>query len=93
MAWLFKTDGSKEMIEPKNGKFWELKELYELIGCSLVQWIDLEEGWGMWIDEEGKLVHMPLINVQGTREWVKVYGKTDIIVGNAILTETKYLQQ
>ena len=45
----------------------------------------------MLIDEEGKLKEKD-INQEATDHWVKSYGMTDIIVGNAILIKKRLIQ-
>ena len=42
-------------------------------------------GATMWINEEGKLLGLPF-NPLGTVFWEEEFGKTDIIVGNVVLT-------
>lgn len=75
-------------VQPKDGKRFSLQELYDLLECTCVQVIPLNDGLEMWIDEEGKLKNEDywLVNNIATQEWEKVYGKTDIIVGNALIT-------
>ena len=43
-------------------------------------------GIDIWIDDDGKLVENPKINLLGTALWMKEYGPTDIIVGNIVIT-------
>jgi len=42
-------------------------------------------GVTMWINEEGKLLGLP-VNPIGTMFWTAEYGSTDTIVGNIVLT-------
>lgn len=37
MATLYRADGTVETVEPKDGKAFRLKELYEMLDCTLVQ--------------------------------------------------------
>ncbi len=89
MATLIKKTGEKVEVKPKNGTDFDLKELYELIGCEMVQCVPFGEGKSLWIDEEGKLVDnwQDNINHEATKEWIKLYGDTDRIVGNALICE------
>ena len=41
MATLIKQDGTKKEVEPNNGFDFQLKEMYELIGCSMIQIIEI----------------------------------------------------
>lgn len=45
---------------------------------------DLEE-FSMWCNEEGKLTGLPL-NHAATALWEVSYGKTDVMVGNVVIT-------
>jgi hypothetical protein len=61
--------------------------LQEQVG-GLVQVIDLVgelEGVSLWVNEEGKMYGLP-INESATHLWEKSYGKTDVIVGNVVIT-------
>lgn len=65
----------------------ELSFLQEQVG-GYVQVIDLVgelEGVSLWVNEEGKMYGLP-INEVATYLWEKSFGKTDVIVGNAVLT-------
>lgn len=42
-------------------------------------------GLTLWVNEEGKLISLPF-NSLATRLWEMSYGKTDVIMGNAIIT-------
>ena len=39
----------------------------------------------LWVNEEGKFSGLP-INALATELWVRSYGKTDVIVGNVVIT-------
>jgi len=54
MAVIIHPDATWKQIHPKGKKF-TLEEMYELIGCSLVEAVYLRNGDIAWIDEEGKL--------------------------------------
>ena len=87
MATLYKTDGTFQEITPKNGTDFKLEELYELIGCELVEMIGLEEEMCMLTDEEGKIKRQE-INPEATDIWWKSYPYArnyDCIVGNAVV--------
>lgn len=46
------------------------------------------EGYSLYINEEGKLNNLPFNDI-ATAIWERVYGRTDIIVGNAVLVSSK----
>ena len=91
-AILVRPDRSIESIEPENGKDFQLKELYKLIECDLIEIIyhdKLINGkeYIIIIDEEGKLKESP-INYIVTSFWNV---SRDFIVGNAIICPKEML--
>jgi hypothetical protein len=85
MALLIKTDESIEVIEPKDAeRGFTLAELYQHIGCELIQVVPtILDGKIMIIDEEGKCKDEPKLNLLATT--VYNYGLEDPIVGNAVI--------
>jgi len=86
-ALVIKSTGETEIVELPDDNSAE----YELLKETLQGWIqpvsldqDLD-GFVIWVNEEGKLERLP-INSKATKLWEISYGKTDIIVGNAIIT-------
>lgn len=61
-----------------------LEKLQEAVG-GWVQAIDLSDTMSMWCNEEGKMMSLPH-NPFGQAFWEKVYGRTDYIVGDIVLT-------
>ena len=61
-----------------------LKVLQEAVG-GYVQVVDLKENLSLWCNEEGKMLGLPA-NHFATIMWEKRFGKTDVIVGNAVFT-------
>lgn len=55
--FIVKTDGSKHVITPKNGKKFELEELQEIVG-GYIQAIRLSESQSMIVNENGKLYNL-----------------------------------
>lgn len=55
--FIVKTDGSKHVITPKNGKNFELEELQEIVG-GYIQAIRLSESQSMIVNENGKLYNL-----------------------------------
>jgi hypothetical protein len=66
-----------------------LEEAQEFVG-GWVERILLKNGDIMLIDEEGKLKQNS-INHKATDYWVKSFGMTDVIVGDAILIKQNAL--
>ncbi len=55
MAKVIKHTGEViEEVLPLNGRDFKLEELYQHVGCEFVQMVRIENGWQMWLDEEGK---------------------------------------
>ena len=64
------------------------KELQARVG-GYVQVFPLRgqfEGYELWVNEEGKLMNLPF-NTVATLIWEECYGRTDVIVGNAVITK------
>ena len=66
-----------------------LEEAQEFVG-GLVERVQLKNGDVMLIDEEGKFKNLH-VNQKATDHWIKSYGITDVIVGNAILIKQSAL--
>jgi hypothetical protein len=63
------------------------RELQKLVG-GYVQVIALRgqfAGYELWLNEEGKLMNLPF-NTVATLIWEECYGRTDVVVGNAVIT-------
>jgi hypothetical protein len=50
---IYRTNGTREVIT--RDAFPELKEIYGLIGCEMVEGYSLPNGTQLWVDEEGRL--------------------------------------
>jgi len=92
------TDGAILSIVPNNGLYFTLEEMQKAVG-GLVEMLPLPDGRTMIINEEGKLVAEPVKNREATNIWKKQYPKKiypisndELIVGNVIITNEKYLQ-
>jgi hypothetical protein len=73
----------EEIPDPKGS----LKAFYGHLGANLVQMVSFP--WGeLWVDEEGKLTGRDF-NPVATKIWAGSYGRTDTIVGPAILRVRK----
>ena len=79
------TDGSKDVAEFEKGDSYNL--LSSTVG-GLIQCVSLDDKEGkpdMWLNEEGKLIGLDQ-NPTATALWVDMYGTTDVIMGNVIIT-------
>ena len=64
------------------------RELQSRVG-GYVQVIALRgqfAGYELWLNEEGKLMNLPF-NTVATLIWEECYGRTDVVVGNAVITK------
>jgi hypothetical protein len=80
-ALVITTAGEMSVIDIADN---ELSTLQGKVG-GWVQAVDLNDTLTLWCNEEGKLEGLP-VNRYGTELWESVYGKTDIIVGDIVLT-------
>lgn len=87
MATLIKQDGTKKEVEPNNGSDFQLKEMYELIGCSMIQIIEIGDQI-MVIDEEGKFEPTPHKNEKATELASNYLFAGDYIAGDALVCES-----
>ena len=90
MAVVIKTDGTKEGLQPKNNKVFTLEELKSVVG-GYIEIVPLEEGYSMVINEEGKLLDLP-INVIATRVYRTSRNADDFIVGNVLICSNKEIE-
>lgn len=96
-ATLFQTDGSTLQITPDNGSTFSLHELYDLLGCNMIQVLNVGEICDtdsiLILDEDGKFRQSPVINVKATviAHAHHAISKYDYIVGDAILCDADML--
>jgi hypothetical protein len=80
---IIRTTGEIEFADFEHGNS------YNTIKEAVAGWIECVHlpslGADLWVNEEGKLIGLP-INAHGTKLWAKEYGRTDIIVGDIIIT-------
>lgn len=53
MATIYRTDGTVEEVEPKNGTGFSLKELYDAINSDCVEFVRISDNRYMVVDENG----------------------------------------
>lgn len=88
MAKLLGVNGTVDEVAPADGKSFTLAELHALIGCDVVEAVPLENGWTMWLDEQGKLADPPKPeNVRATTLLRQAGGfHWDYVAGTALVT-------
>jgi len=74
-------DCTTEVLDLDGGEY---EQLSGAVG-GLIQPVDLRPGLTIWVNEEGKLINLP-VNVIGSHLWEKSFGMTDVIVGNCVFT-------
>jgi hypothetical protein len=84
-AFLLNPDGRREDVNPKNGKDFKLDELQGLLGGN-IQILHMRHGELMVINEDGKLLDLPL-NKDSTviAKWKGVISSKDCIVGTVLV--------
>lgn len=85
-SYLVYVDGHCEDVSPRNGSDFELHEIYDLLGVTMIEAHCLRGGDWLIIDEEGKL-NGSKFNEEATRIFHETYGGLDVIVGNALVCE------
>lgn len=83
MATLYRVDGTREEVSPRNGESFELDEVYQILGIEVVQVVHTKDGTLLLIDEEGKLNNAPK-NEAATERMPDYFQSLDYIVGNAL---------
>lgn len=92
MGILITPEGYKSRdIQPRDGKQYTLNELYEHVGCKMVELVTLANGSSMWIDEEGKTGWNGPIKKRNDEAtllfWLAGGDRNDYIAGNAFVTQ------
>lgn len=90
MAVVVKTDGTFDALLPKNNKVFTLEELKSVVG-GYIEIVPLDEDYLMVINEEGKLLNLP-INEGATRYYRKSRNTDDFIVGNVLICSNKEIE-
>lgn len=90
MATIYRANGTKEEVTPKNGMDFKLKELQKIVG-GVIDIIGLDNGKIMVINDEGKLMYLP-INMEATEMYQSFYNTDDFIVGDVLVCEDEEVQ-
>lgn len=92
-AILLTADGKRQLVEPTNGKDFQLDQLYQLLSCEMIEIVRLPDSDIMIIDEEGKLRQKPPNMQASLLAWgAGSVAVTDIIVGDALVCHTTQLK-
>lgn len=97
MAKLFKTDGTTQHVEPKNGKTFTLEELQDYVGgdIEMVHAFNRENftisGEFFIMNEEGKLRGLE-VNLKATDQYRKKVHPFDVLVGDVLLCESDEIE-
>jgi hypothetical protein len=89
MAKLIYVDGGEREVFPKSTRRgFTLQELYDLIPCTTVEHIELADGKGMWMNEDGKYDPNLKPNARATELLHAAGGiPDDRVVGNVLITD------
>ena len=82
---IYKTNGEVIETSPKNGTYYTLKELQEIVGGS-IEIIHLTNNKIMVINDEGKLINLPH-NKNATILYKLSFNTNDFIVGDALVCD------
>lgn len=90
-AWVC-IDGKVSEVSPKNGVDFKLKELQSIVG-GYIEIVDLNNGWVMVIDEEGKLKNKPF-NLVATMvaSTQGAISNDDFIVGDCLVCKSEMVE-
>lgn len=90
MAQIIKANGQIVEAEPKNGKYFKLRELQKIVdGYIEVVWMPNDKI--MVVNEDGKLRELET-NVEATRIYYNAFGYQDIIVGDVLLCDSNQVK-
>jgi len=92
MALVIYPNGNITELRLNKNQHFELKTMYYLLECSMVQAIPLKNGRIMWIDEEGKFKPHRM-NPDATKMLHDAGGMLDdYIAGTAFITEESEIE-
>lgn len=88
---IYRANGDKESISPKNGKYYTLPELQQIVGGYIEQVTPRGSEDSLIVNEEGKLLGLRH-NATAT-SWLRNHGiYDDYIVGDALLVDNKRIR-
>ncbi|GHU80109.1 hypothetical protein FACS1894145_5770 [Bacteroidia bacterium] len=86
---LYMPDSTYKEVEPKNKKYFILKELQSFVD-GYIECIYLEDNMTIVVNEEGKLNKLP-VNNMATKIAIE-NGYDDVIVGPALVCQSKLIK-
>jgi len=89
-AILISENGERKEVIPENKIYFTLEEMQKMV-CGYVQVVPLNEKFCLVINEEGKINGECKQNDEATKEWIKVYGDTDILFGNVLMCPVEFI--
>lgn len=90
MAKLIRPSGTEVDVSPASAtRGFTLAELYNLIGCEIVQMVNLADGRTMWMDEEAKIRSgVAFVNAKATKLLAEAGGiPGDEVIGPVLICE------
>ena len=86
---IYRPGTKSELVEPKNGKFFKLKELQSIVG-GYIECLYLKDDMTMVVNEEGKLDGLPFNDMATAIAYNSSYA--DSIVGSVLVCPSKLIQ-
>lgn len=83
IALIYKANGEREAVSPKNGKDFKLEQLQKIVGGH-IEISQISEDEIMVSNEEGKLLGLPY-NQDATYLYQNRFGAIDFIVGDVLV--------
>ena len=83
-TWI-RADGRNEKVKPKNGTHFTLEELQTYVG-GYIERVELQNNEEMWLNEEGKLLGLPINHHATAISGLVPY---DVIVGDVLVGDWK----
>lgn len=79
---LYKVGGEVCDVTPSDSRRYSLQELYSLLGCDCVEFINFPDGRLMIGDEEARLKSSPRRNFLAERTWAEVFPRDKYPINN-----------
>lgn len=83
MAVIYKANGERQDVAPKNGTNFELEELQNIVG-GYIDMLGIGGDEIMVFNDEGKLMRLPF-NQEATSRYQEAFQTDDFIVGDVLI--------